>query len=45
MSDIRTEMHPEPSHDVGEEWMDDGVREVSTQYSILFETREMNPEQ
>ena len=38
-------MHPEPNHGVDEEWMDHGVREVSTQDSILLDTREVDLEQ
>ena len=45
MSNAGTEIHPEPSQGVDEEWMNNGVRQVSTQYGILFGTWEINPKQ
>jgi len=40
--DTGTEIHPEPSQSVDEEWIDNSVRDVPTQYSVLLRTRKIN---
>ena len=43
MFGIGTEMDPEWTHEEDEEWMDDGIRKVSMQYSVLLATCKINP--